>query len=274
MVTKPEEERDPEAEAEFDRELAKMMSEGADARKFERKPIFDVPLPLRKARKEAAPNTEENLTNGAPVLASKMAFSLMTKRGNKQQVSPHHNLLLNRTYSLFQTRTVELPSDSTFAVAMKSQREAERAEQQRIKSLVLNYDMQEMGDPDGTSADFSPPIPENPNLRRLLGRSEQNIPLRKDKAYTDSTEGLAADAGTKRPTNASIPPFPAEHAKSVERPSGSQRGHRARKLQLSDVDWYGSSPSADQSPQPSDTPRAHDGRRGGRGRSAPRGRRR
>lgn len=35
-----------------------------------------------------------------------------------------------------------MPSDSHFAVALKNQREAERAEQQRIKSLVLNYDLQ------------------------------------------------------------------------------------------------------------------------------------
>lgn len=36
VVTRPEEERDPEAEAEFDRELARMMSESLDSRKFER----------------------------------------------------------------------------------------------------------------------------------------------------------------------------------------------------------------------------------------------
>lgn len=37
---------------------------------------------------------------------------------------------------------MELPSDSTFAVAMKSQQQAEKEEQQRIKNLVLNYDLQ------------------------------------------------------------------------------------------------------------------------------------
>jgi regulator of nonsense transcripts 2 len=52
-----------------------------------------------------------------------MAFSLMTKKGNKQQ-----------------TRTIDLPSDSTFAVAMRSQQAADREEQQRIKNLVLNYE--------------------------------------------------------------------------------------------------------------------------------------
>lgn len=42
-----------------------------------------------------------------------------------------------------QTRTVELPSDSTFAIAMKNQQQVEREEQQRIKNLVLNYDLQQ-----------------------------------------------------------------------------------------------------------------------------------
>lgn len=40
----------------------------------------------------------------------------------------------------FQTRTIDLPSDSSFAVAMRSQQQADREEQQRIKNLVLNYE--------------------------------------------------------------------------------------------------------------------------------------
>ena len=48
-----------------------------------------------------------------------------------------------------QTRTVELPSDSTFAIAMITQQQAEKEEQQRIKNLVLNYDLQQNEDPEG-----------------------------------------------------------------------------------------------------------------------------
>jgi regulator of nonsense transcripts 2 len=44
---------------------------------------------------------------------------------------------------------VDLPSDSTFAMAMKNQQQAEREEQQRIKNLVLNYDLQQSGDQEG-----------------------------------------------------------------------------------------------------------------------------
>ncbi|RYP38561.1 hypothetical protein DL767_002497 [Monosporascus sp. MG133] len=84
VVTRKAEEVDPEDEADFEREYAKMMAESLESRKFDRKPLFDVPLP---------------------------------------------------------TRTVALPSDSTFAVAMRTQQQAEREEQQRIKNLVLNYDL-------------------------------------------------------------------------------------------------------------------------------------
>ncbi|KOS21479.1 Regulator of nonsense transcripts 2 [Escovopsis weberi] len=45
VVTRQEEVVDPEDEAEFEREYAKMMSESLESRKFERKQLFDVPLP-------------------------------------------------------------------------------------------------------------------------------------------------------------------------------------------------------------------------------------
>ncbi|EAU32936.1 conserved hypothetical protein [Aspergillus terreus NIH2624] len=123
FVTRQEEERDPEAEAEFDREFEKMMSESLESRKFERKGIFDIPLPMRRSAREGS--AAENPANEqAEAPQRTMAFSLMTKKGNKQQ-----------------TRTIDLPSDSSFAVAMRSQQQADREEQQRIKSLVLNYEM-------------------------------------------------------------------------------------------------------------------------------------
>lgn len=89
VVTRQEEERDPEAEAEFDRELAKMMSESLDSRKFDRKPMFDVPLPMRKAPREATTAATEDSGNegtATPPKMNTMAFSLMTKKGNRQQV--------------------------------------------------------------------------------------------------------------------------------------------------------------------------------------------
>ncbi|THC90081.1 hypothetical protein EYZ11_010460 [Aspergillus tanneri] len=122
FVTRQEEERDPQAEAEFDREFEKMMAESMDSRRFERKGVVDIPLPMKRSARE--PTTPENAAGGSQVPPRTMAFSLMTKKGNKQQ-----------------TRTIDLPSDSSLAVAMRSQQQADREEQKRIKSLVLNYEM-------------------------------------------------------------------------------------------------------------------------------------
>lgn len=85
FVARQEEERDPEAEADFDRAFEKMMSESLESRKFERKSMFDVPLPMKRSTRE--PAAEENKEPSRPA-TSTMAFSLMTKRGNRQQVVP------------------------------------------------------------------------------------------------------------------------------------------------------------------------------------------
>ncbi|KAJ1331644.1 regulator of nonsense transcripts 2 [Microdochium nivale] len=124
VVTRKAEQVDPEEEADFEREYAKMMAESLDSRKFDRKTLFDVPLPVRSKRETSTTvEAEEGEVDTTP---NTMAFSLLTKKGNRQQ-----------------TRTVALPSDSTFAVAMRTQQQAEKEEQQRIKNLVLNYDMRE-----------------------------------------------------------------------------------------------------------------------------------
>ncbi|KAF9881371.1 MIF4G domain-containing protein [Colletotrichum karsti] len=187
VVTRQQEQIDPEAEAEFDREYAKMMAESLESRKFERKPLFDVPLPVRGKSKETTSGPDSGET-AAPAPSSTMAFSLLTKKGNRQQ-----------------TRTVELPSDSTFAVAMKNQQQAEREEQQRIKNLVLNYDLRENEDQDGNHS--AKLLQSNPNIHN-------------------------SGAGHEKPTS--------YHHNRSDR--GKDRsGQRVRKLQLSDVDWYESS---------------------------------
>ncbi len=87
VVTRQEEEFDPEAEAEFEREYAKMMAESLESRKFERKPLFDVPLPMRRKDREVSSSMEAPVEDSAPATPSNtMAFSLLTKRGNRQQV--------------------------------------------------------------------------------------------------------------------------------------------------------------------------------------------
>lgn len=193
IVTKQEEEYDPEDEADFEREYAKMMAESLESRKFERKPLFDVPLPMRrKDRETTAPADKDTNSNDEqapapkPTPANTMAFSLLTKRGNRQQ-----------------TRIVELPSDSNFAIAMKTQQQAEREEQQRIKSLVLNYDLQDAEDQESTY--YLPPIEPNYNIYKIrAGQLEKYAP---------------------------------SHSR-VDKSGSNRMGQRSRKLQLSDVDWY------------------------------------
>ena len=83
-----EEQLDPEAEADFDKEFERMMAESFDSRKFERKAVFDVPLPVRRIQREVAPVVDEEEGESAPPPppSTTMAFALMTKKGNRQQV--------------------------------------------------------------------------------------------------------------------------------------------------------------------------------------------
>ncbi|KAF2101419.1 ARM repeat-containing protein [Rhizodiscina lignyota] len=199
IVTRQEDERDPEVDAEFDRELAKMMTESLETRKSERKPVFDVPLPMRRAQRDAPflPASAEDSGGESPAEVkppSTMKFSLLSKKGNRQQ-----------------TRSIDLPSDSTFAVAMRTQQQAERAEQQRIKSLVLNLDLRDENDPDG---DSNFPLIPNPNHQH--------------------------DGGTDTAVSLDKSPYGATSTNRIDKAGNNRSNQRARKLQLSDVDWYGS----------------------------------
>lgn len=88
-VTRREEDLDPEAEADFDQALEKMMSESLDSRKFERRGLFDVPLPMRRGQRETGAISEEGTELGAQMPTNTMSFALMTKKGNRQQVRLH-----------------------------------------------------------------------------------------------------------------------------------------------------------------------------------------
>jgi regulator of nonsense transcripts 2 len=85
-VTRQEQEFDPEAEADFDQAFEKMMAESMDSRKFERRALFDVPLPMRRGQREASTVPEEIAESGTETPPTTMSFALMTKRGNRQQV--------------------------------------------------------------------------------------------------------------------------------------------------------------------------------------------
>lgn len=186
-----------------------------------------------------------------------------------------------------QTRSIDLPSDSSFAVAMRTQQQAERAEQQRIKNLVLNYDLR---DDDANDGEFASHYTLRPNKNRShrLGRVVLNKPRRdsnnslaptaqnpfhsSNSSHENVTHGVRLvspfiphnpavknNENMKGPAPQPLPstkllPVHAElstdhktKAMEVHSPysqpridkSGSSRNNqRARKLQLSDVDWY------------------------------------
>ncbi|RYO31496.1 Regulator of nonsense transcripts 2 [Alternaria arborescens] len=211
VVTRQEDERDPEADAEFDRELAKLMSESAESRKHDRKPVFDVPLPMRRARE--APVSADDVGSEVPVPVAPapsqtMKFSLLSKRGNRTQ-----------------TRSIDLPSDSTFAVAMRNKQQADTEERQRIKSLVLNYN-EARDDADDTTGDSPFHYTLSPNTNRIR---------------TETFQGL-----DKTPNPYAQP--------RLDKAGANRSNQRARKLQLSDVNWYDSQPSPRQSrPEPGAT---------------------
>jgi regulator of nonsense transcripts 2 len=106
---------------------------------------------------------------------------------------------------ILQTRTVELPSDSTFAVAMKTQQQAEREEQQRIKNLVLNYDLRESEDPDGDTTMTL--LTKNTNIHNMM------------KAGPEKTATY--------------------HINRPEKQGKDRGGQRVRRLEMNDLDWYG-----------------------------------
>lgn len=135
---------------------------------------------------------------------------------------------------------------------MRSQQEAERAEQQRIKSLVLNYDLTD--DPhDGEDPGFHYVQSSNSNRTVLVGKGRLNKSLQpsyhgqpqrstvpeRDRVYgTDTTtesDTQCYDSFTDDSGHIDHP-----HSQPRQDKSGNTRSkQRARKLQLGDIDWYG-----------------------------------
>lgn len=87
---------------------------------------------------------------------------------------------------------------------MKNQQQAEREEQQRIKNLVLNYDLRENDDLDGDT--LLSPLTHNPNIHKSNNSGHDKTPS----YHTNRNDKFNRERG----------------------------GQRIRRLQLSDVDWY------------------------------------
>ena len=160
--------------------------------------------------------------------------------------------------TLKQTKDIDLPADSVFAVAMRHQQEAEKEEKKRLKNLVLNLDLRDDGDNDGTDP-FSYLLQPNPNVkagrhnsrRRFVSRRDS----RKDIMFPDSNDSTLVF----NTTVSNLPPNNNENENihlhgqggsvdrnlpnpylqpRVDRAGKGRASQRGRQLQVSDLDWY------------------------------------
>jgi regulator of nonsense transcripts 2 len=138
---------------------------------------------------------------------------------------------------------------------MRTQQQAEKAEQQRIKNLVLNYDLTD-DQQDGESPSFHyVQSSHNPNSVRLVGMGSLNSKGPKMSGqiqHSTKREAVLQQPFTVEattPSNSALKrqdsltdesgPFDTLHGAPRYDKSGNTRSkQRARKLQLGDIDWY------------------------------------
>ncbi|KAI9106044.1 armadillo-type protein [Phlyctochytrium arcticum] len=130
---------DDEADDAFELQFSRMMQESmVDTRRNDRKSTFDAPVPIR-FKTSTPSNNNNHLTTDhqSPQTASSssssqqpttkvVAFTLLTKRGNKHQ-----------------GKTMALPADSSFVISTRNKQEAEQVEKRQLKQLVLSYEKRE-----------------------------------------------------------------------------------------------------------------------------------
>lgn len=144
---------------------------------------------------------------------------------------------------------------------MRSQQQAERAEQQRIKNLVLNYELTD--DNDGEPPAFHYIISPTSTRTRLVGKGSLNKshkPVifggqsqqlhqpgddRESSPYIHAASPFATIPSVDAPRKDSLTDktgaLETLHASTKSDKSGNTRSkQRARKLQLGDIDWSGS----------------------------------
>lgn len=139
---------------------------------------------------------------------------------------------------------------------MRSQQEAEKAEQQRIKNLVLNYDLND--DPtDGELPAFHY-VQSSNKTTRLVGTGSLNRGLRvRDALGYGQPQRSTAQSRLSDEENITPPasddsrndsftdetgPYDGIHATTgprYDKSGNTRQKQRARKLQLGDIDWYG-----------------------------------
>ncbi|KAJ6587022.1 transcription factor [Mycena vulgaris] len=119
-----------EAEAEFAKELAKMVTDNsAESRKVDKKTalaLWDAAVLPPGTRKKRPEEGDDDPGNHHADSQNVMNFTVITKRGNKQQ-----------------TRQIAVPAASALAVHTRSAQQQDRVEQQHLKRLVLDYEQRE-----------------------------------------------------------------------------------------------------------------------------------
>jgi len=149
---------------------------------------------------------------------------------------------------------------------MRNQQEAERAEQQRIKNLVLNYDLTDDQQDGIEEPAFHYIMSPDKKRTRLVGKGSLNKSLRtagytsgqsqRSTSYNDDEDGeeqdkkisgpfsslFVNDVNAKQTLADQTGAFDTLHGQPRVDKSGNTRSkQRARKLQLGDIDWYDNS---------------------------------
>ena len=150
-----------------------------------------------------------------------------------------------------------MPANSNFAVAHRSQIEAERAEQQRIKALVLNYDRNststtepQLDVANGDYHRFPLTPPDSPPLLVNVNHTTNRLPQVCPKVKVAKENSGMHDKPLVQPP-ISIREQGSRKDKDVTVDQGSKsstlgsKRQQTRKLQMSDVDWYAIVPKVD-----------------------------
>jgi regulator of nonsense transcripts 2 len=118
-----------EAEAEFDKELARMVTDASsESRKVDKKTalaLWDQAIVPPGYKKKLAEDDQQQGEDDVDK-SNFMNFTFVTKKGNKPQL-----------------RQLAVPAASALAVHTQSAQEQERVEQQQLKRLVLDYEQRE-----------------------------------------------------------------------------------------------------------------------------------
>ena len=168
IVTSSQETLGPneEEDAEFAKELAKLVTDvSTESRRVDRRTAQTLwesavlPPGMRK-RHEEGDGSPESANPGV------MNFTMLTKRGNRQQV-----------------RQLAIPSASALAVQTRSAQEQDKVEQQHLKRLVLDYEQREEAEEIKGGSNNS--LSEDAKYEHLLS------PRSKGPSYQDSSRRVA-----------------------------------------------------------------------------------